>query len=148
MSRKHPPGSPARAAALERLAAALKAGETRRHAALYAGIGHSTLYEWLKDPDTLQLVEQSEAEARMLLLARVQKGAVTHWQAAAWLLERRWPDDYGRRNQTPPAPEAGKGGLDGLLARLRLAVHGGALAQALDAGDLDAARNALKEARR
>lgn len=39
-------------------------------------------------------------------------------------------------------------GLDGLLGRLRVAVNGGELERALEAGDLNAARRALKEAKR
>jgi phage terminase small subunit len=39
------------------------------------------------------------------------------------------------------------GGLDGLLDRLRLAVHGEKLERALEAGDLAAARRALKDAK-
>ena len=38
------------------------------------------------------------------------------------------------------------GGFDGLLGRLRLAVHGDKLERALEAGDLNAARRALKDA--
>ena len=32
-------------------------------------------------------------------VALIQKAAKDNWQAAAWYLERRYPEDYGRREQ-------------------------------------------------
>lgn len=46
-----------------------------------------------------------------------------------------------------PTERHAAAGLDGLLDRMRLAVHGGELERALETGDVDRARRALKEAK-
>lgn len=46
-----------------------------------------------------------------------------------------------------PTERHASAGLDGLLDRLRLAVHGGAIERALETGDIDRARRALREAK-
>ena len=72
------------------------------------GISETAWYNWLKDPDTkpkLALVEglkKAEAEYKEVLLDRI-KGASEkpqHWTAAAWLLERKYPDEYGKAERT------------------------------------------------
>jgi hypothetical protein len=39
-----------------------------------------------------------------LILQAARSGT---WSAAAWLLERRWPERWGRRRAETPAPTAG-----------------------------------------
>ena len=36
----------------------------------------------------------------------IKKAALTSWFAAAWLLERKWPERWGRR-EVPPGDETG-----------------------------------------
>lgn len=93
---------------------ALAKGNNRKTAAAAGGVSYQTLREWEKDfPEFAEAVEKAEGQAQQDLLARIlyasQHGAVTTrpdgtvteqpgaWQAAAWILERRWPRDYGRR---------------------------------------------------
>jgi hypothetical protein len=82
---------------------ALKAGATHRMAADYAGIDVATLQRWLADPrpqfrEFRDAVKGAEAKGDIMSLAVIQKAAQGgQWQAAAWLLERRHPDEYGRR---------------------------------------------------
>lgn len=78
---------------------ALENGCTRRAAAGAAGIGHSQLYRMLAADGTFRdAVERAEnvAEARAtsLVIKAAYEGT---WTAAAWWLERRRPDDYGKR---------------------------------------------------
>lgn len=92
---------------LERFAQALELGSTIRHACAYAGFAERTYYGWQKDaednPDSpyaeiLTIRREAEARGMMANLARIQKAAKEGtWQAAAWMLERKWPQDYGRR---------------------------------------------------
>ena len=97
--------TPARA---KKIADALRRGNTRRAAARLAGIGQSTLALWLakgrentkgdeKYVDLLERVKQAEAEAEARMVETVVEASVDTWQAAAWYLERRYPDDFGRR---------------------------------------------------
>lgn len=89
---------------------ALAGGNTRATAAGLAGIGERTLYRWLErgeedsddDCETefrqfWQAVKKAEAEAVEKHVAIVRNAAPRSWQAAAWWLERRYPDDWGRK---------------------------------------------------
>lgn len=43
-------------------------------------------------------VKEAEAKAEMLAIGRIQKAAETTWQAAAWYLERKHSDRWGRKD--------------------------------------------------
>lgn len=61
------------------------------------GIGERTLYEWLeKDPQFAQAIKEADAIAEARMVSRIIDAAKESWQAAAWWLERRRPDDYKR----------------------------------------------------
>jgi hypothetical protein len=80
---------------------ALKAGNTRKAAACFAEIHVDTFYEWMKaDPSFSDAVEKSEADAEVRFVTRIATAAEETWQAAAWWLERRRPDDYRQQNAT------------------------------------------------
>jgi len=62
-----------------------------------AGIGRTTYYVWLnRHPDFRDRVEKAKAGREVRWLAIIGEAAGTSWQAAAWLLERTKPDEYGR----------------------------------------------------
>jgi hypothetical protein len=88
------------AARADLLIRALEGGQTRTAAAAMAGIARSTLGEWMSDPAFSDMVERAEgvAEARMAgtVLTAAFQGNVA---AAQWLLERRRPEDYGRKER-------------------------------------------------
>jgi hypothetical protein len=60
------------------------------------GIGRTTLYDWRQDPALEAELTQALAVAEVENLARVQRGE-PGWQGAAWILERRNPARWGRR---------------------------------------------------
>lgn len=88
---------------------ALKEGVPREMALLAAGVGRSTFYSWLAKArqdkpvqlyvDFLDAVEKAEAEAVVLYTKTIHAARDVNWQAAAWWLERRHPDLYGRRDR-------------------------------------------------
>ena len=108
----------------DRFAKALTQGLPYSLAARYAGIGERTVYEWLAkaradDADPwycgfAEAVESAEATAALISLGQVQTAARGgNWRAAAWILERRFPEFFARpakrenpaAQQTPaPAP--------------------------------------------
>ena len=54
------------------------------------------------DPDLAARIEQAEAVAIRDRLAVITKAADSGtWQAAAWFLERRYPEQWGRRTPKP-----------------------------------------------
>lgn len=91
----------------ERIVAVLRSGAYVQQAAEAAGIGRSTFDDWMrrgeseaeKDAPYRELreaVEQARAEAEARHVALIAKASARSWQAAAWLLERQYPDRWGK----------------------------------------------------
>jgi hypothetical protein len=94
----------------------LRAGNYVETAAVLAGIHKDTFYDWVKrgrrgqEPHAAFVLEvdraMAHAEAREV--ARIVKAAEREWQAAAWRLERRYPQRWGRLvRQEVSGPEGG-----------------------------------------
>ena len=90
-------------ARLTKLCQAIELGGTYELACKYAGIGASTLRKWRAKPgparDRLE-ARLAEAEGRAVVrwLGQIEQAALEgNWQAAAWKLERRYPEQYGRQ---------------------------------------------------
>jgi hypothetical protein len=83
---------------LKRLTDAIALGTTRTLACAYAGINIDTLEIWEKRyPEVKTMMLEAEARAVVGWLAKVERAANEGtWQAAAWKLERRYPEQYGR----------------------------------------------------
>lgn len=102
---------------IARLTVALKTGAYVETAAAYVGIHKDTFYRWLRKGndernhiqnggkprktyglylDLYDAVEKAQATAETRDLAIISSAAETHWQAAAWKLERRHPGRWGR----------------------------------------------------
>jgi hypothetical protein len=72
-----------------------------------AGISFDTFNNWMKAgeaeeskkfSDFYDRVRASEAACAKESLERIRDAANTNWNAAAWLLERRYPADYGKKD--------------------------------------------------
>jgi hypothetical protein len=88
-------------ARIEVVMSALKAGNTRRAAAAYAEISPQTFYRWLDENGAFRdAVEKAEADAEVRYASIVARAATSGtWQAAAWWLERRKAQDFGRMDR-------------------------------------------------
>ena len=103
---------------INQIVEAVRAGNFIETAAAFAGLSKQTLYNWLKEgarerdrresgekPDRtkdlyVQLslqIEQAMAEAEMRDVEIITRAAEQQWQAAAWRLERKYPDRWGRK---------------------------------------------------
>jgi transposase len=72
------------------------------------GVHPSTFYRWLKDGEEAKSglkralcdeLKKAEAEYKRNLLTTIKSAAETraqYWTAAAWLLERKYPMEYGK----------------------------------------------------
>jgi hypothetical protein len=101
-------GSKYTAEAHKTIVKAIKLGETYKGAAMAAGISERTFYEWReKHPRFLQAIEKATSEMRRANIEYIAKKAPTTWQAAAWLLERRFPNEFGRRSVEVSGPDGG-----------------------------------------
>jgi hypothetical protein len=86
---------------VERILSALRAGSTRKAAAGYGQVGENTLGDWLRrSRDFRDQMHLAEAEAfvgaEAGLYASVRGG---NMRAIMFWLERRHPEDWGRREQ-------------------------------------------------
>lgn len=80
------------------------------------GISEQTFYRWLREEDTRlkrslsEGIKKAEAEYKETLLHSIMATATREknpqWTAAAWLLERKYPDEYAQTTRKPEV-EAG-----------------------------------------
>lgn len=66
------------------------------------GVSKETFSRWINHPKTdnqhqlRQQLKKADAEREAALLARIMRASDDSWQAAGWLLERRYPDRYAK----------------------------------------------------
>jgi hypothetical protein len=79
-----------------------------------AGISHETVCQWQRQfPEFSEAVQLALAKAEVALVRLIRRAAARGtWQAAAWLLERRYPEHWGRRDRLH-AQITTSGGLSG-----------------------------------
>lgn len=84
-----------------RILQVLEAGNTRRAAAAYVGIDPDTFSNWMRRySDFSDRVCKAEASAEVQAVAIIRKGIQSgDTNDAKWWLERRRPEDYGRRDK-------------------------------------------------
>ena len=68
----------------------------------------ATFYNWLEKGEAAKsgvlreffdAVERAKADSALRLVSQITLQAPTDWRAAAFMLERRFPDDYGKRTE-------------------------------------------------
>ena len=86
---------------VDKIVQALKLGAAYEDACNYAGISFETFRTWrARYPAFLEAIKAAEGQATVHWLAAIEKAAREgNWQAAAWKLERRYPDRYGRKER-------------------------------------------------
>jgi hypothetical protein len=85
-------------AKIDRILGHLRQGCGRGHAAALAGLHPTTLDRWLDgDQELERQVMEAEGHLQARMLAIVDRASGSSWQAAAWTLERRFPELYARR---------------------------------------------------
>lgn len=82
----------------------IRQGNSRTDAAEACGVTKDTLRRWTQRyPWFGQAMVQARAEGTARLLSSIRQagvsGAPQSWQAAAWILERTRPDDFGQRSR-------------------------------------------------
>ena len=72
-------------------------GNTFKTACDAFGIGERTLYDWIERyPAFAAAVYRARAKAKAKLVRVITNAAPKDWRAAAWILERSWPNEYAR----------------------------------------------------
>lgn len=86
-------------------------GMSNRDMAAYIGIDEATLYRWLASPKSenqrafCETIKKAESEYKAALRTRILKASEGSWQAAAWMLERQYPDEYAKRDRREKVEE-------------------------------------------
>jgi hypothetical protein len=113
----------------------VRAGNTVAVACNVVGIDESTYYDWMRrakrkgdanDPYRAfrAALEQARGEAEAILVGQITTSARNgSWQAAAWLLERRWPERWAKPDQRKESDKPPANPFDALdeLAKKRAA---------------------------
>ena len=84
-----------------------KAGAQHKDIAAFVGVREETFSRWINHPKTenqnqlCQALKKAEVQRKASLLALIYEAASKGktWQAAAWLLERQYPDEFGRKDR-------------------------------------------------
>lgn len=85
------------ATAQQAILRSLRAGATRTAAAAAAGMAYETFRRHAAvSVEFRAAIEKAEAQAETDSVRVVRAAMRDHWQAAAWWLERRRAEDYGR----------------------------------------------------
>lgn len=95
--------------AADRICQAVRTGATLEGAAAYAGVARATFFDWLRrgrqenarNPYRKFAADLDEAlgHVEVANIGRIARAGQDEWQANAWILERRFPDKYGRRTR-------------------------------------------------
>lgn len=77
---------------------AIESGATFVLAAHAASITYETFNEWRKQyPYFSEAVENAVANSALFHLRNIKEHAADDWRASSWILEHRFPDEYGSK---------------------------------------------------
>jgi len=80
-----------------------------------------TLHRWCEDDEELALDVQAAIDvSQAVLIKAVTSAAFTDWRAAAWMLERRWPNDFAAKRDVEVSVNNKSDGTDvvvGMIAQ-------------------------------
>ncbi len=85
---------------VEQLIKYIEAGNYIETACNAVGISKQTFYRWQDEKsDFCDAIKKAESKAITRNLILIQNAAKKSWQAAAWFLERRYFDLFGRKEK-------------------------------------------------
>jgi transposase len=93
--------------AQELICSLIASGNYASVAASAAGISEQTFYSWMergrnkekKFLEFLEAIKKAESDAETYRVGRIVAASAEHWTAAAWWLERKFPDRWGRKER-------------------------------------------------
>jgi hypothetical protein len=114
----------------DRVVAIVRAGNTVALAAVAVGVDERTLLRRLARGERggasnarhrafRRAVERARGEAEVVLVALMRRQASSSWRAAAWLLERQYPERWALPADRPAEGGDGVDALDELAERRR-----------------------------
>lgn len=101
----------------QRIYEALRIGASYEHAALYAGVSYDTLLRWRKKGELngdssldeifcelCDAIKKARADLAIACLLKIERASEDDWKAAAWKLERLFPQYYAKRTMASLPP--------------------------------------------
>lgn len=80
----------------EKMGDALSRGLTFEQACIYVSVSPIEIRKYAEShPDFFTLINESEMRFSMYLIDKIMRHAGENWKAAAWLLERKYPEKWG-----------------------------------------------------
>ena len=94
----------------------IEAGNNLERSAIACGISKNTLDRWIKlgektgaankdFRDFAEAVERARATSEHYHIAQISRASSRSWQAAAWLLERQYPERWGKVSERKQSSE-------------------------------------------
>lgn len=78
----------------------IKGGLGRVDACNLASISYETFSRWMEEKDEFsEAIKTAESGFKRFNLAIIQKASLRHWPAAAWLLERKFQDEFAMKQK-------------------------------------------------
>lgn len=93
----------------------LRVGMSIQAACAQSGISRRTYYVWLEDDEEwTEEVEHAKRFAEPIWLENIKSCAAERgdWKAFAWMLERRWPQEWGPKQEIEINQTTNDGGAD------------------------------------
>jgi transposase len=85
---------------LDTLVEILSNGVTITAACGYVGIDRKTYYNWMnKHPEFATAINAVRFQLEARLLARIEEHGKKDWKANAWILERKYPEDWSLKRE-------------------------------------------------
>jgi len=109
---------------IEQIATYIENGNFAQDACKLADVSEAGYYKWLATGraildgelpktkanaltvDLVEAIKHADAKFKAYHLSNINKASRTTWQASAWMLERRFPEEYGRRTDNAVKVEA------------------------------------------
>lgn len=98
---------------IEKAQKGIAIGTPQKYVAQSLGISEEAWYSWMRrgehdlqndKDDTIfakfyESVKKAQAKSVSRCVSMIQKASIDTWQAAAWWLERRYPEEFGRKEK-------------------------------------------------
>ena len=88
-------------------------GATNKDVCAYLGIHEATFYRWLQRPVTdnqrklCESLKKADVQRKLWHIQQIQKAAENgSWQASAWYLERKYPQEWAKAERITDDPNA------------------------------------------
>ncbi len=87
------------------IAGHISSGLNRTDSTILAGISYETFTVWMRDhSDFSEAVRRAEVCFKQTHLNRISKAGEIHWLASAWILERKFPEEFALKNREQADP--------------------------------------------